>query len=138
MVRAIFGGTFFEVPPITYVVLFFFSSRKSVALEQNKCCKNITHAREKQTWHHEWMLSGGTFSSTSQKEIAMLRVVVFTIFKQFQWRNYNEKTFYVLGGHRSGPCCCRPGQSRRHQAGLGGPLQGLRHLAQPGYDGWHQ
>src|ERR1035441_8314692 len=78
-------------------------------------------------------LSGVGFSSTSREEITLFPGCRVHYLQAILWRNYNEKTSYVHGGRRSGPCCCRPGESRRHQAGPGGPLQGLRHLDQSGY-----
>ena len=81
MVRVIFGGTFLEVPPYTYVVVFFFSSRKQCGFKAKKMLQKYHSGMEKAGLLTRMGVVGVRFSSNSRKEAALIQVVVLSVFK---------------------------------------------------------
>src|ERR1017187_5956727 len=124
MVRVIFGGTFLEVPPYTYVVLLFFSSRNSVALKQKRCCKNITQEGRKQCRRHEWVLSGSGFQVIVDKRQPCFRVVVFTIFKQFYGGTTMKKLLMCSAAIALGLAVAAPAKADGIKLDLAGHFKG--------------
>src|ERR1035437_9608636 len=124
MVRAIFGGTLLKFLLVTYVVLLIFSREKGVALRQNRCCRNITHEREKQACHHEWVCPGSGFQVIVEKRQPCFRVVVFSIFKQFYGGTTMKKLLMCSAALALGLAVAAPAKADGIKLDLAGHFKG--------------
>src|ERR1017187_3076712 len=129
MVRAIFGGTLLKF-------LHLFTWLYSPFQAKNVLLNGTTDVAKISLWQRQSACVG----MIGCCRWASVHVVIEESspdsgcrVKHLLWRNDYEETSYVLSGRCTGPGCCPPGESRRHQARSGRPLQGLRYMAQPGY-----
>src|ERR1035441_7991804 len=124
MVRVIFGGTFLEVPPYTYVVLLFFSSRKQCGFKANKMLQKYHSGRGKAVSPLRMGVVGVRFSSNSRQEAALLRVVVFTIFKQLYGGTTMKKLLMCSAAIALGLAVAAPAKADGIKLDLAGHFKG--------------